>query len=81
MIPRILFILALTLRLAAGDPTSEDMLRQGLFEEEANHDLDKAAERYRAVVAAHDRQRTLAATATFRLGEIARKNRLEVAGS
>lgn len=57
----------------AAETTQEDLLRQGLFEEEANHDFDKAAERYRAVVAAHDKQRALAATATFRLGEIARK--------
>ena len=75
MITRILFIsaFALTSSLSAAETSSEDLLRQGLFEEEANHDFDKAAERYRAVVAAHDRQRALAATATFRLGEIARK--------
>jgi len=75
MITRILFVsaLALTSSLSAAVISSEDLLRQGLFEEEANRDFDKAAERYRAVVAAHDRQRSLAATATFRLGEIARK--------
>ena len=75
MITRILLIvtLVLTFRLSAAELTPEDLLRQGLFEEEANHDFDKAAERYHAVVSAHDRQRALAATATFRLGEIARK--------
>ena len=74
MITRILLVLALGFSpVLAADPTPEDLLRQGLFEEEANHDLDKAAERYRAVIAAHDRQRALAASATFRLGEIARK--------
>lgn len=74
MTTRILLIVALGFStLHAADPTSEDLLRQGLFEEEANHDLDKAAGHYRAVITAHDRQRTLAASATFRLGEIARK--------
>ncbi len=57
----------------AADSLPEDLLRQGLFEEEANQNLDKAAEHYRAVIAAHDHQRALAASATFRLGEIARK--------
>jgi ankyrin repeat protein len=75
MITRLLclFSLSLVTLTAAPDPTPEDLLRQGLFEEEANRDLDKAAENYRAVIAAHDRQRALAASATFRLGEIARK--------
>lgn len=74
MITRILLVFALGFSpVLAADPTPEDLLRQGLFEEEANRDLDKAAERYRAVIAAHDRQRALAASATFRLGEIARK--------
>jgi len=59
--------------LHATEPPIEDLLRQGLFEEEANRDFDKAEERYRAVVAANDKQRALAATATYRLGEIARK--------
>lgn len=75
MITRILLIstLALTSMLSAAELSSEDRLRQGLYEEEANRDFVKAAESYRAVIAAHDRQRSLAATATFRLGEIARK--------
>jgi ankyrin repeat protein len=74
MITRILLVLALGFSpVLAADPSPEDLLRQGLFEEEANRDLDKAAEHYRAVIAAHDRQRALAASATFRLGEIARK--------
>lgn len=75
MTTKILFVSALLLTTGLSEvPTpAEDTLRQGLFEEEANRDFDKAAERYRAVVAAHDRQRALAATATFRLGEIARK--------
>lgn len=74
--------LLITTSLSEVQVAAEDLLRQGLFEEEANHDFDKAAERYRAVVAAHDKQRALAATATFRLGEIARKkNDKEAAAS
>lgn len=75
MITKILSVSALLLTTGLSEVQApvEDLLRQGLFEEEANRDFDKAAERYRAVVAAHDRQRALAATATFRLGEIARK--------
>ena len=72
MIP---LLIALALPLGAAEPAAspEDLLRQGLYQEEANRDYDKAAENYRAVIAAHDRQRALAASATFRLGEIARK--------
>lgn len=75
MITKLLCVSALLMTTALSEvqPQVEDLLRQGLFEEEANRDFDKAAERYRAVVAAHDKQRALAATATFRLGEIARK--------
>ncbi len=74
MSTRILLILGFSLAtLHAADPSPEDLLRHGLFEEEANQNLDKAAEHYRAVIAAHDRQRALAASATFRLGEVARK--------
>lgn len=58
---------------ALAAPSAEDLLRQGLLEEEANRDLDKAAERYRAAIEAHERQRSVAATAWFRLGEVARK--------
>lgn len=75
MNPRILALSSLLLLplARAAETAAEDLLRQGLFEEEANRDLAKAAERYRAVIAGHDRQRAFAATATFRLGEIARK--------
>lgn len=51
----------------------ENHLRQGLFEEEANQNYEKAGAHYRAVVDAYQRNRTMAATATFRLGELARK--------
>ncbi len=70
------FLLFLGLSIAtahASEPTPADLLRQGLFEEEANQNLHQAAEHYRAVIAAHERERVIAASATFRLGEIARK--------
>ncbi|MBU6401992.1 MAG: ankyrin repeat domain-containing protein, partial [Verrucomicrobia bacterium] len=52
---------------------SSDALQQGLFEEEANHDLDAAIRAYQSVAARYDEQRKLAATAVFRLGECYRK--------
>ena len=74
MFKPLLALFALALPLSAADPSPvEELLRQGLYQEEANRDFDKAAENYRAVIAQHDRQRSLAATATYRLGEIARK--------
>jgi len=48
-------------------------LQRGLFEEEANHNLDAAAQAYQAVSTQFDQDRALAATAIFRLGEIYRK--------
>ncbi|RYD31516.1 MAG: hypothetical protein EOP85_22680, partial [Verrucomicrobiaceae bacterium] len=83
MITKLLCVSALlvTTGLSEVQTAAEDLLRQGLFEEEANRDFDKAADRYRAVVAAHDKQRALAATATFRLGEIARKKNYKEAAA
>ena len=48
-------------------------LQQGLFEEEANHNLDAAIQAYQAVVRQFDQDRKVAATAVFRLGECYRK--------
>ena len=48
-------------------------LQKGLFEEEANQNLDAAIKAYQEVLARHDEQRKLAATALFRLGECYRK--------
>jgi ankyrin repeat protein len=56
---------------ATNDLTSA--LQKGLFEEEANHNLDAAAQAYQAVSAQFDKDRKLAATAIFRLGEVYRK--------
>ncbi|HWH70940.1 MAG TPA: ankyrin repeat domain-containing protein, partial [Candidatus Sulfotelmatobacter sp.] len=48
-------------------------LQKGLFEEEANHDLNAAIQAYQSVAAQFDKDRKLAATAIFRLGECYRK--------
>lgn len=64
-------ILTLSLSAATNDLTSA--LQKGLFEEEANHNLDAAAQAYQAVSAQFDKDRKLAATAIFRLGEVYRK--------
>jgi len=49
------------------------LLQQGLFEEEANHNLDAAITAYQSLVNQFDKDRKLAATAVFRLGECYRK--------
>jgi ankyrin repeat protein len=56
---------------AADDLTT--VLQQGLFNEEADHDLAAAIKAYQFVVTGADAQRKLAATAVFRLGECYRK--------
>ena len=48
-------------------------LQKGLFEEEANHDLSAAIRAYQAIATQFDKDRKLAATAIFRLGECYRK--------
>lgn len=63
------------------DSSADNQLRQGLFEEEANQNYEKAGTHYRAVLDAYQRQRTLAATATYRLGELARKANDQAAAS
>jgi ankyrin repeat protein len=59
----------------AGAATNEvsALLQQGLFEEEANQNLDAAIQAYQAVIAQTDKDRQFAATAIFRLGECYRK--------
>jgi ankyrin repeat protein/tetratricopeptide (TPR) repeat protein len=56
---------------AADAPNSA--LQKGLFEEEANQNLNAAIAAYQSVLAAHEDERKLAATALFRLGECYRK--------
>ena len=48
-------------------------LQKGLFEEEANRNLDAAISNYQALATQFDRDRQIAATAIFRLGECYRK--------
>src|SRR5437667_12758583 len=48
-------------------------LQRGLFEEEANHNLDAAIQAYQSVINQYVNDRKLAATAIFRLGESYRK--------
>src|SRR5438128_2326334 len=57
--------------LAADDLSAR--LQKGLFEEEANRNLDAAIQAYQSVVTQFDKDRQLAATATFRLAECYRK--------
>ena len=45
------------------------LLQQGLFEEQANRNLDAAIENYTTLAKQFDQDRQLAATAVFRLGE------------
>lgn len=58
-------------RAATNDLTG--LLQQGLFEEEANRDLNAAIANYQSLATAFDKDRQLAATAIFRLGECYRK--------
>lgn len=64
-------LLPISVLAATNDLTST--LQKGLFEEEANHNLEAAAQAYQAVSAQFDKDRKLAATAIFRLGEVYRK--------
>jgi ankyrin repeat protein len=65
-------ILATALPAFAADSSAE-LLQKGLFEEEANHNLDSAIKVYQAVVQQTDEQRKIGAMALFRLGECYRK--------
>jgi ankyrin repeat protein len=66
------FFASATLALGATNDLS-GALQKGLFEEEANHNLGAAAQAYQSVAAQFDKDRKLAATAIFRLGEVFRK--------
>ena len=45
------------------------LLQQGLFEEQANRNLDAAISNYQTLAGQFDQDRQLAATAVFRIGE------------
>src|SRR6478672_8843493 len=58
---------------AASTNDITSLVQRGLFEEEANHNLDAAMQSYETAIKLHDKDRKLAATAIFRLGECYRK--------
>jgi tetratricopeptide (TPR) repeat protein len=58
--------------LATTDELST-LLQRGLFEEEGNRDIPAAIAAYESLIEAFERDRRLAATAVFRLGECYRK--------
>src|SRR4029434_7692788 len=74
-----LLIAALLLpAVVIGDP--RQLLQEGLFEEEANRNLDKASAAYESLIQSFDKDRQYAATAVFRLAEIrAKENRKDEA--
>lgn len=63
-----LFCLITTL-LGAQTNHLTTLLQQGLFEEQANRNLDAAIVQYQALATQFDQDRQIAATAVFRLGE------------
>jgi len=66
--------LILTLACGAADGQEPDRgLQRGQFEEEANHNFERAAEAYQSFVSHYDSQRKEMATAVFRLAECYRK--------
>src|SRR5436309_7341963 len=74
---RMLFIVSVLMTSAILAPAATSdvsaALQRGLFEEEANHNLDAAIQAYQFVINQYDSDRKLAATAIFRLGESYRK--------
>src|SRR5215212_4074388 len=58
---------------AIGADALTQNLQRGLYEEEANHNLDAAIKAYQAVISQSEEQRKVTATALFRLGECYRK--------
>ncbi len=63
-------IVLITATIASAQTTNlTALLQQGLFEEQANRNLDAAIADYQTLAAQFDKDRQLAATAVFRLGE------------
>src|SRR5450631_4773906 len=63
----ILLVAAALVRAQTNDLTT--LLQRGLFEEQASRNLDAAIADYQSLAAQFDKDRQLAATAVFRLGE------------
>jgi uncharacterized protein len=68
-----LLFLASAAFLSAATNDLTALLQQGLLDEEATHDLHGAITDYQAVAAQFDKDREIAATAIYRLGECYRK--------
>ena len=71
-IKRVVAGMALMMAVVARAGSTNDLagaLRNGLFEEQVNHDMNAAIATYQSVVTKFDTDRQLAATAAFRLGE------------
>ncbi len=66
-------VMASAVRAPAATNDLTTALQRGLFEEEANLNLDSAIQAYQSVASQFDKDRKLAATAIFRLGECYRK--------
>ncbi len=64
---------AATQQPPADNKSSEDALRQGLFEEEAKHDLNAAIQSYQAIISGTGADEQTLATAVFRLAECYRQ--------
>jgi ankyrin repeat protein len=64
----LIFLLSATLAQAQTNNLTA-LLQRGLFEEQANRNLDAAISDYQALAKQFDKDRQLAATAVFRLGE------------
>jgi ankyrin repeat protein len=65
--------LVMTTSLVASTNDLSGLLQKGLFEEEANRNLDAATAAYQTLVTQFDKDRQIGATAIFRLGEVYRK--------
>src|SRR5256885_3292769 len=73
---RILFFLAVAVvvtQAVNGADALTQALQHGLFEEEANQNIEAAIKAYESVLSQSDEQRKVVATAVFRLGECYRK--------
>ena len=66
-----LFVTPLAAPAATNDLTA--LLQQGLFDEEATRDLTAAIADYQSLARQYDKDRQVAATAIYRLGECYRK--------
>src|SRR5436190_16569626 len=56
-------------------PDFRKLLQEGLFEEEANRNLDAASAAYESLIQAFEKDRQFAATALFRLAEVRTKQK------